>query len=212
MIPSSKSIIHTYLVLQFGNTLASSLIWGINTLFLLSAGLNNFEAFVANSFYTLGMVLFEIPTGVVADSQGRRRSYLLGTITLGVSTLLYYFLWTIQAPLFLWAGASLLLGLGFTFFSGAVDAWLVDALTATDFKGKLETVFGKAQIVNGIAMLVGTLSGGVIAQLTTIGMPYIVRGVVLFVLFTVAWRIMHDIGFKPEPSKSPLATMQALLQ
>ena len=57
MNTSSRSIIRTYLTLQFGNTLAASLIWGVNTLFLLDAGLSNFEAFLANAFFTLGMVL-----------------------------------------------------------------------------------------------------------------------------------------------------------
>ena len=36
----------------------------------------------------LGLVIFEVPTGVIADIRGRRFSYLLGTLTLAVSTLL----------------------------------------------------------------------------------------------------------------------------
>ncbi len=207
----SKTVIRTYLTLQFGNTLAASLIWGVNTLFLLNAGLSNFEAFLANSFFTLGMVLFEIPTGIVADSRGRRLSYLLGTITLSLSTLLYYVLWTMHAPFIWWGLVSILLGLGFTFFSGAVEAWLVDALDATGFKGSLETVFGRGQIVNGVAMLVGTLGGGARAQVFNVGMPYIVRGVILVALFFVAWRTMHDIGFTPERAETPLHAMRTLL-
>ena len=81
------------------------------------------------------MVLFEIPTGVVADTRGRQLSYVLGTATLLVSTLLYLLMWQIHAPLWGWAIASILLGLGFTFFSGATEAWLVDALAATGFTG-----------------------------------------------------------------------------
>ena len=92
-----------YLVLLLGNTLAASLIWGINTIFLLDAGLSNLEAFAANAFFTAGMVLFEVPTGVVADTVGRRASYLLGTVTLAVSTLLYVLLWQIEAPFWAWA-------------------------------------------------------------------------------------------------------------
>ena len=71
-----------------------------------------------------------------------------------------------ESPFWAWAIVSVLLGLGFTFFSGAVDAWLVDALKATGYHGSLETVFGRAQIVGGIAMLSGSVLGGVIAQLT----------------------------------------------
>jgi MFS family permease len=212
MNTTPQRIIRTYLTLQFGNTLAASLIWGINTLFLLSAGLNNFEAFVANAFFTLGMVLFEIPTGIIADSRGRRTSYLLGTVTLALSTVLYYLLWTIHAPLWEWGIASLLLGLGFTFFSGATEAWLVDALAATGYKGKLETVFGRGQVVMGIAMLAGTFGGGLIAQLTTIGVPYILRGAILVLLFIAAWRLMHDVGFTPDRTERPLAAMRTLLR
>ena len=78
---------------MLGNTLAASFIWGINTLFLLDAGLSNLEAFAANAFFTAGMMVFEIPTGVVAERRGRRVSYLLGTLTLAGSTLLYWLLW-----------------------------------------------------------------------------------------------------------------------
>ena len=84
-------------MLTAGNTLAASLIWGINTIFLLDAGLTNFEAFAANAFYTAGMVLFEIPTGIVADSWGRRASFLCGTVTLAVTTGLYVLLWQLRA-------------------------------------------------------------------------------------------------------------------
>jgi MFS family permease len=82
MNAAARSIQRIYLTLTLGNTLAASFIWGVNTLFLLDAGLSNFEAFAANAFFTVGMVIFEIPTGVVADGWGRRISFLLGTVTL----------------------------------------------------------------------------------------------------------------------------------
>src|SRR4026209_482645 len=113
----ARRIQRVYLTLQLGNTLAASFIWGINTLFLLDAGLSNLEAFAANAFFTAGMVVFEVPTGIVADMWGRRASFLLGTVTLAVSTGLYVLLWEMTAPFWAWAAVSLLLGLGFTFFS-----------------------------------------------------------------------------------------------
>lgn len=187
-----------YLSLLFGNTLAASLIWGLNTLFLLDAGLSNFQAFAANAFFTLGMVLFEVPTGVVADSWSRRASYLLGTLTLSATTMAYFFMWQYHAPFIGWAIASLGIGLGFSFFSGAVEAWLVDALAFAGYKGKLESVFGRGQVVSGIAMLVGSLGGGLIAQATTIGGPFIARSGILVLLFIAAAVYMKDWGFAPE--------------
>src|SRR5687768_13855060 len=128
---SSRRIQYVYLLLLLLHTLAASFIWGINTLFLLDAGLSNTEAFAANAFFTAGMMVFEIPTGVVADTRGRRASFLLGTATLAVSTALYLVLWHLAAPFWAWAATSMFLGLGFSFFSGAFEAWLVDALAAT---------------------------------------------------------------------------------
>lgn len=209
-MPTAGSIQRTYLTLLLGNTLAASLIWGINTIFLLDAGLSNLEAFAANAFFTAGMVLFEVPTGIVADTIGRRVSYLLGTLTLMASTFLYVLLWQVGAPFWEWAIASMLLGLGFTFFSGAVEAWLVDALTATGFTGELETVFGRGQIVTGAAMLIGSVAGGFIARQTSLGVPFVLRGLVLIAMFALAFRLMHDVGFKPEKGGRPLAEMRKI--
>src|SRR5881227_3944577 len=182
MNPAAHRVQTVYLILLLGNTLAASFIWGINTLFLLDAGLTNFEAFAANAFFTAGMVIFEIPTGVVADTVGRKASYLLGTITLSASTLLYVLLWRIHASFWQWAVVSMLIGLGFTFFSGAVEAWLVDALKATGFTGELESVFGRGQVVTGVAMLGGSVLGGLIAQETNLGLPFVLRGLILAVM------------------------------
>ena len=209
-MPTPRSIQRTYLTLLLGNTLAASLIWGINTIFLLDAGLSNLEAFAANAFFTAGMVVFEVPTGIVADTIGRRTSYLLGTLTLSASSLLYVMLWQIEGPFWAWAVVSLLLGLGFTFFSGAVEAWLVDALTATGFTGDLETVFGRGQIVTGIGMLSGSVAGGFLAQQISLGFPFVLRGAILVVMFAAAFRLMHDVGFTPDKSAGPFVEMRKI--
>jgi MFS family permease len=208
----AKTVERTYLVLTLLTTLASSFIWGINTIFLLDAGLSNAEAFAANAFFTLGSVIFEIPTGVVADTRGRQFSYVLGAVTLIVSTALYLVMWQIHAPLVGWAIASILLGLGFTFFSGATEAWLVDALRATGFTGHLEQIFGRAQTVGGAAMLVGTVSGGVIAQATNLGVPYVIRAAMLVLTVVVAIRFMHDLGFSPQRGVGPVAAVRTVIR
>src|SRR5918996_419127 len=99
----ARAVERTYLTLTLLTTLAASFIWGINTLFRLDAGLNNVEAFAANAFFTAGQVLFEVPTGVVADTRGRRYSFMLGAATLLLSTLLYLLMWNLEAPFWGWA-------------------------------------------------------------------------------------------------------------
>ena len=210
MTATPTTIRRTYYGLLLGNTLAASLIWGINTIFLLDAGLSNLEAFTANAFFTAGMVLFEVPTGVVADMWGRRASFLLGTVTLAVTTALYVLLWQIEAPFWEWALVSLLLGLGFTFFSGATEAWLVDALRATGFDGPLEPVFARGQVLTGVGMLTGSVAGGYIAQATNLGVPFVLRAVVLGAMFVAALVLMHDVGFTPRRDGRPLAEIREI--
>lgn len=211
MRDASASVQRTYLALTVLTTLAASFIWGVNTLFLLDAGLNNTEAFAANAAFTLGMVLFEIPTGVVADTRGRRFSFLLGTGTLLLSTLLYWWMWRVHAPFAGWVLASILIGLGFTFFSGATEAWLVDALADAGHTGDLESVFGRAQVASGVAMLIGAVLGGVIAQVGDLGVPYLVRAGFLAVTAVVASIAMRDRGFTPDRGKRPLQAVRAVL-
>jgi MFS family permease len=212
---TSDGVQHVYLLLLLLHTLAASLIWGINTLFLLDAGLTNAQAFGANACFTAGMMLFEVPTGIVADTRGRRMSYLLGTLTLAASTLLYVGMWYASAPFLAWALASGLLGLGFTFFSGAVQAWLVDALTETGYfrdGGKLEAVLARGEIVEGAAMLGGSVAGGLIAQATNLGVPYALRTLVLIASFGLAYALMRDIGFTPVRGKRLAEEVRSIVQ
>lgn len=196
-----ESVQRTYITLIILQTLAASMIWGINTLFLLDAGLSLTEAFIANAAFTAGMVLFEVPTGVVADAQGRRISFMLGAATLLVTTMAYLALWYIEAGLVWWILVSALIGLGFTFFSGATEAWLVDALDATGYQGAIEAVFGRGQTATGAATLVGTILGGVLGTVS-LGIPYVARSVLLLVVIWAAYKWMHDLGFEPTKADS----------
>jgi MFS family permease len=62
----------------------------------------------------------------------------------------------------------------------------------------------------GAAMLIGSVAGGFIAQRTSLGVPFVIRGVILIVMFAVAFRLMHDIGFTPRKGASVRAEIQQL--
>ena len=177
--PASRRILAGYFTLAGLYTLSAALIWGVNTLFLLDAGLSFFEVFVANAAFSAGMVVFEIPTGrrrgharparsrssCPSQSWQRRRSCTWG-------------LRRSDAGVVPFALVSVGMGLGFTFYSGAMEAWLVDALSATGYAGLLDRVFARGQQVTGAAMLVGTVGGGLLGQID-LSLPYVVRSVLL---------------------------------
>src|SRR6266705_3354122 len=190
------TIIRTYFAITGLFNLAMSLIWGIDTLFKMGAGLDIQQVLLTNAAFTLGSMVFEVPTGVVADTLGRRVSLLLCLVTLFVTTLLYVACawrgWGFWA--FMWI--SVFLGLGYTFYTGDVDAWLVDALKATGYAEPLEPVFAKGQMFFGAGMLVGTIGGGLLGQIH-LYIPYVVRAAIVVPLFALAWHAMPELGYTP---------------
>ncbi len=104
------------------------------------------------------------------------------------------------AGIVVFAIVSLFMGLGFTFYSGALEAWLVGALRSVGVDGDLDHVFARSQQVTGLAMLVGTTSGGFLGQLD-LAVPFVARAVLLAGLLLVAGRTMHDLGFTPRALK-----------
>lgn len=191
-----QTIIRNYLIIAGLYTLSTSAIWGVNTLFLLDAGLDLREVFTANAVFTIGMVVFEIPTGVFADLRGRRASFLLSLAVLFAGTLGYVSIASIGGGLFLFSLMSVVLGLGYTFYSGAMEAWLVDALKASGYTGQLDQVFSRGAIVSGAAMLIGSVGGGLLGGLD-LAYPFLARAGLLAVVFVIAFFSMHDLGFAP---------------
>jgi len=194
-----RRIIAAYVSISVAFTLAASLIWAINTIFLIRlGGLTLFEVMLVNAIYTVGQMVFEVPTGVIADTIGRKASILLSIFTLIVSTLLY-----VATPRMGWgfagfAVASAIIGLGYTFQTGAIDAWLVDALDACGYEPPKERVFAKGQIAGGVGMLVGSLLGGLLGQVN-LALPYLVRAGLLAACAVVVAMLVRDQGFEPRP-------------
>lgn len=192
---SSRTVIRAYISSSALFTLATSIIWATNTIFLMQVGgLTIFQVMLVNGIYLVANAVCEIPTGVIADTLGRKTSYLLGIGTILISTLLY-----VATPRFGWgfvgfSVASVIIGLGFTFTTGAVDAWLVDALDACGYDQPKERVFAWGQMTFGAGMLLGSLLGGFLGQVD-LSLPYVVRAVVLVAAFVLVLVLFSDIGF-----------------
>jgi MFS family permease len=191
---TASRVERTYYLIAGIYTLSASLIWGINTMFLLREGLTLMQVFIANAVFTGSMALFEVPTGIVADTRGRRLSFLLSITLLFAGTIAYVSVGPLGGGLAGFCLASMVLGLGYTFYSGAVEAWLVDALQATGYDQPVDRVLARGSAITSIAMLAGSVSGGLLGGID-LAWPYLVRCVLLVFAFVVALRAMHDIGF-----------------
>ena len=196
---TSKRVVFAYVSTGALFTLATSMIWAINTVFLINRGhLSLFEVMLVNTAFLIAQALCEVPTGVVADTIGRRASFLLAIAIISASTVLY-----VVTPLLGWGLwgftiGSVLLGVGFTFQTGAVDAWMVDALDSTGWEGPKDRVFARGLQAGAAAMIVGSLAGGLLGNMDLV-IPYLVRAGVLVVAFVLVVALVHDEGFQPRP-------------
>ena len=192
---SPAQIARAYYVIAGIYTLSASLIWGVNTLFLMRTGhLTLMQVFIANAVFTGSMALFEVPTGIVADTRGRRFSFLVSVFVLFFGTLLYVAVPAFGGGLGWFCIASVVLGLGYTFYSGAVEAWVVDALNAAGHTEPLDQVMARGSSISSMAMLVGTVFGGILGNWSLVA-PYLVRAALLVAAFAIAFVTMRDTGF-----------------
>ena len=133
----------------------------------------------------------------MADTVGRRSSFLASLAVLATTTLLYLALAQAGAGVVAFSLVSVFMGLGFTFYSGAMEAWLVDGVRHHGYEGDLDHVFSRAQFISGAAMLIGTVGGGLVGQID-LALPFMVRSGLLVVLFALAFSGMRDVGFEPQ--------------
>ena len=197
---TSRRVITTYVTTGALFTLSTSLIWSINTLFLLSAGLSLPMVFVVNAIYTAAQMLCQVPTGVIADTLGRKVSFLLAVGTLLVSTLIYVLSAQLHWGIPGFVVGSVLIGLGFTFQMGAVDAWMVDALAACELEQPKEEVLARVFALSGAVssaiLVVGPLLGGLLGQISLF-LPYYLRVGALGLTFIAVTVMMREVGFEP---------------
>ena len=193
-LQESRRVAQTYYAIAGVYTLSASVIWGVNTMFLLGAGLTLMQAFLANAIFTGSMALFEVPTGIVADTRGRRASFLLSVSLLCIGTLAYVAVGKLGGGMTGIVLASIVLGLGYTFYSGAVEAWLVDALRAAGYNEPVDRVLARGSAISSIAMLIGSVAGGLLGAID-LSLPYVVRSALLLAAFAIGYRTMHDTGF-----------------
>lgn len=191
---TAASIRQRYYILTGAHTLAASLIWGVNTLFLLDSGLDIFQVFVVNAIFTAAMTIFEIPTGAVADSRGRRVSLQWSSVMLFAGTLGYLGAgtWNLGMPGFIVSSA--VLGLGFTFFSGAAEAWAVDELIAVGSDGSSAQLFASAATASSVTMLIGTVAGGLLGSIDY-RIPYILRAALFLLMLALSTFAMPENGW-----------------
>lgn len=172
--------------------------WGMSfhfatyVMFLLSRGLSILDASLVNTAYAVTLILAEFPTGVIADTWGRKASFIVSCFLIASGTLVYAF-----APEFLWfVIAEVIIAIGMTCTTGAFDAWIVDTIAFHGEKIDLGTLFTRAGQVRKLGAVLGVLMGSYAAELFGLQMPWVMSSIIFFFVAIGAWVYMKEDYFK----------------
>lgn len=153
-------------------------------------GLNPLQLVLVGTALESAVFLFEVPTGVVADVYSRRLSVIIGVALVGCGFLVEGSVATFAAVL----AAQLVWGFGYTFISGAGEAWIVDELGG----GRITRVFLRGSQVRMAGALVGALASVALASIE-LRLPILVAGGCMLALAATLALVMPERGFAPKP-------------
>lgn len=150
---------------------------------IVEAGFDPFQLVIMGTVLELTALVFEVPTGVLADAVSRRLSVIVGFVLTGLG----FGLTGLVESFWLVAAAQVLWGIGYTFISGAHVAWITDEVGEEAASKLYVRGAQRAQIgcVLGIAASAGLAT-------ISLGLPLVLSGVVLVAL------ALYLVGMMPE--------------
>ncbi|NIK61042.1 MFS transporter [Kribbella shirazensis] len=181
----------TYYVYNAAWSFLSALAFTLNLVYYVrDAGLDPLQMVLVGTTLELTCFLFEIPTGIVADLYSRRRSIVIGFVLIGAGLLLQGLVPVFLAIL----AAQVLWGIGYTFTSGADQAWITDEI-GTERAGR---VFVRTQQFQLAAKIAGTVTAGGLG-LISLPLPMVISGAGMMLLALLLAVFMREQNFHRTP-------------
>lgn len=183
--------LQVYFTTSFITSVLYSLIFTVNLLYyIFVAKLNPLQLVLVGTALEASIFIFEVPTGVLADSVSRRLSVIIGIFLIGVAFLvngIWPVFWVIMAAQVLW-------GLGYTFTSGASQAWISDEIGEEN----AGSAYIRAARWDQWGGIVGTILS-VFLAVVSIRVPILIGGALFLVLGIYLVLYMPEDGYSPQP-------------
>ena len=152
-----RNIISDYFYTFINNLNMASCIW---VLYLGYHGMNLMQIGILEGIYHLTGILFEIPSGAIADLLGRKRSLLVGRILMAVSCIIMLFSTTFTG----FAISFVLQSLSGNFNSGAEEALVYDSLKLIAKENTYPAISGRINMLIEVSQSIATVAGGILAE------------------------------------------------
>ncbi|MDE0609127.1 MAG: MFS transporter [Anaerolineaceae bacterium] len=178
-----------WLLWSGGQALLSSLAFTAIMIYRITeVGLSPLELVLVGTVMEMVVFLFEIPTGVVADVHSRRLSMLIGVVLIGLAFILEGLVPAFGALLL----AQAIWGLGYTFTSGASEAWISDEIG----EEAASRAFLRGAQAGTVAGLLGIV-GSILLASIQINLPIVLAGVLMLALAGLLALVMPERHFSP---------------
>lgn len=183
------AIQNIYYLLTSSRSFCIYIVFTLNAIYYVSqASLNPLQLVLIGTIMELAILFFEIPTGLVADYFGRKKSFIIGTFLIGVAHLLEGSLptfWVIAVAAALW-------GIGWTFISGAETAWIADEIE----NDKLDHVLLKGAKFASVGSFLGIIVSVIIAMVFSVQMAILIAGGLLIFIAIISLKLVPETKFK----------------
>jgi DHA3 family tetracycline resistance protein-like MFS transporter len=188
-----------YITLEVMMSLLLGMIYAATEVFRIQVvGMSPLQLVLIGTALEASAFLLEVPTGVVADSRSRKLSVILGVSLLGLNFVLMALF-----PTFIIQLAIQLIGaLGYTFMSGAQQAWITDEIG----EEAAAKAFMRASQLGTLGSLAGIVTTILLGSIN-VAIPILLGGMLMIAFAVVLVTVMPEDGFKPTP-KGDRSTFQ----
>jgi MFS family permease len=185
--------VRVYLLLELALSAAFAISFTVSAVyFVQTVGMNPLELVLVGTAMEAAVFLFEIPTGVAADTFGRRRSLLTGWLVMGAGLVLAGSVPAVWAVLAGWA----VWGLGWTFTSGAYEAWITDEVGPD----RVGPVFARGSRAGDAGALLGIAISVAVAATASTATAVVAGGVAVALVGIAGFVAMPETGWQRRPA------------
>ena len=193
--------VRVWLLLRGWQSLADAAWIVYPVFFVRTLHMTPLQLILVGTFMELAIFVFEVPTGIVADVYSRRLSIVVGMVVMGTASVgvaLSEAPWEAIAAWALW-------GFGYTFTSGATDAWLADEVGVENVR----PAYLRGAQVARVAALVG-IGGSVGLALVSLRLPILVAGALVASLGLTLALVMPETGFRRAPREQAESALRTI--
>jgi MFS family permease len=176
----SKNIKTYYIYSTFSELL---ILGPILVLFLIAKGLSFTEIMLLQSISSIAVVVFDVPTGAIADKIGRKKSILMGAALIAISLCIY----VIGRSFIMFILAEVTFSLGASFKSGADNALIYDSLKIFGRENEFQAIEGRARAFSLYAQGLGAILASFVYEIN-VNLPLLISAGFMIITMLIALR------------------------